>query len=73
MKTKTKKITKDMKISEILNTKPKAAKTLFETGIMCFGCGMADQETLEQGLKAHGFNKKQIDVIVDKINSNKKN
>lgn len=70
MKTKTK-ITKEMKISEILNAKPRAAKILFETGIGCFGCHMAQFETLEQGLKVHGFNNKQIEKFVDKLNGKK--
>ncbi len=65
---KAKKITKKMKFSEILELKPEAGEILFEAGMMCFGCPMASQETLEEGCKAHGMTKKEIDEIVKKLN-----
>ena len=65
---KTKKITKDMKFSEILELKPEAGEILFEAGMMCFGCPMASQETLEEGCKAHGLSDKDINKIVEKVN-----
>ena len=62
------KITKKTIMSEILEEKPKAAKLLIEAGMHCVGCPMAMQETLEQGCKALGMNKKQIDELVKKLN-----
>ena len=62
------KITKKTLMSEILEKKPEAAKLLIEAGMHCVGCPMAMQETLEQGCKAHGMNKKQIDELVKKLN-----
>ncbi|HIH39353.1 TPA: DUF1858 domain-containing protein [Candidatus Woesearchaeota archaeon] len=62
------KITKDMKIEEIIRINPLAAEVLAEEGFHCFGCGGASIETVEQGLLAHGKTKKQIDEILKKLN-----
>ena len=61
-------ITKKIKMSKILEEKPKAAKLLIEAGMHCVGCPMAMQETLEEGCIAHGMNKKEIDELVKKLN-----
>lgn len=62
------KITKKTRIGEILEKNPKAAEALFKAGLMCIGCPMAQQETLEQGCRAHVMNKKQIDELIKKLN-----
>jgi len=54
------KITKDMKFSEILEKYPDTAEILFEAGMHCVGCPMAVQETLEQGILAHGLDTNKI-------------
>lgn len=61
-------ITKDTNIRELLEKYPETAEILFEAGIHCVGCHLAAQETLEQGLKAHGLDNKQVEEIVKKIN-----
>ncbi|MFC1801277.1 DUF1858 domain-containing protein [Nanoarchaeota archaeon] len=66
------KITKDMTILEVVQKCPEAGEILFETGMHCLGCHMAGQETLEQGLKAHGMDDKQVEEIVKKINEKTK-
>jgi hybrid cluster-associated redox disulfide protein len=66
------KITKNMTFSEIMKKNPESAEILFENGLHCIGCGMAMQETLEDGCKAHGMNKKQIEDLIKKINGGKK-
>lgn len=65
------KITKKTKIAEIVKKKPDAVKLLFGAGMMCVGCAMAQQETLEQGCKAHGMNNKEIDELIKKVNKGK--
>ena len=60
-----KKITKKMKFSEIMKKHPEVAEFLFEKGMHCFGCAMAQFETLEQGALAHGMNP---DELVEEIN-----
>ena len=57
-----------MNILEIVQKCPEAGPILSEAGIHCLGCALANQETLEQGLKAHGLNDKKIDELVKKIN-----
>jgi len=67
-KKKKESITKKMRFAEILEKHPESANILFESGLHCIGCGMAMYETLEDGCKAHGMNKRQIDDLIKKIN-----
>jgi hybrid cluster-associated redox disulfide protein len=62
------KITKKTKLNKIVDENPKAAEILFDAGMGCVGCPMAQQETLEQGCLAHGMNKKEIEDLVNKLN-----
>jgi len=64
---KKKKITPKSKLSSLIKNE-KAVEILFESGMHCIGCPMAAQETLEQGLNAHGFNKKEIEKIIKRMN-----
>ena len=66
-----KKITVKTKISEVINMNPKGAQIMFEEGLMCVGCPMAMQESLEQGCKAHGMNKKKINEMIERLNKGK--
>lgn len=59
------KINKKMSFAEILQEKPELAEFFMEKGMHCIGCPMAQQETLEQGAKAHGLNP---DEIVKELN-----
>ena len=62
------KITKEMKIGELMINYPQAVEVLFEEGIHCLGCGAAHFESLEDGLKAHGKSDQEIEEIVKKLN-----
>lgn len=62
-------ITKSMIISEIVEKYPKTIPVLINSGMHCIGCSISAIETLEQGFKIHGFNKKRIDEIIKKLNS----
>jgi hybrid cluster-associated redox disulfide protein len=64
-----KKITQKTKLSEVLDTNDQAAEILFEAGLGCVGCPMAMAETLEDGCKSHGLNKKEIDEVIKKLNN----
>ena len=59
------KITKDMKIGELLEKHPEAAQVLWEKGLMCVMCHMAKEETLESGAKAHGID---VNLLVKELN-----
>lgn len=62
------KITKDMMIMEVLQKFPKTGEVFMELGVHCIGCIAASGETVEQGLKAHGKDDKEIDEIMKKMN-----
>jgi len=61
------KITKKTKISKLMEEKPEAGERLFEAGMGCCGCPMAQQETIEDGCKAHGMNEKEIEKLVKEL------
>lgn len=63
------KITKNMTISEILDIQPAAMEILLNTGLHCIGCGASYYESLEDGMKVHGFTDNEIDDIVQQLNS----
>jgi len=46
----------------------KVAHVFFESGIGCMGCMMAHAESIEDGLKGHGLDDKEIDAMLKKIN-----
>jgi hybrid cluster-associated redox disulfide protein len=70
--TKQETIKKEMSFGEVLQKSPEAAEILFENGLHCIGCGMAMYESLEDGCKSHGMNKKQIDELIKKLNKKEK-
>tara|TARA_Y100000310_G_C20687229_1_gene819857 strand:- start:1174 stop:1380 length:207 start_codon:yes stop_codon:yes gene_type:complete len=59
------KITKKMNFSEILDKFPEVTGVLFEKGMHCIGCPMAQMETLEQGANAHGLD---VNKLVKELN-----
>ena len=62
-------IRKEMNIMEIIQKKPKSAEVMMEAGMHCIGCMAGRFESFEQGAKAHGFDDKQIDAMIEKINN----
>jgi len=62
-------IKKSINISELASKHPESVEILLKNGFHCIGCAAASYETLEQGAKAHGLNKKQLDKIVKEINN----
>lgn len=67
-----KKITLKTKLGKILSINENAAEILFERGLSCIGCPMAMEETLEEGCLAHGMNKKDIEILIKKLNEKEK-
>lgn len=61
-----KKITKNMKISEIENY-PKVIEKLAKKGMFCLGCPLAINETLEQGAIVHGINPNKLVKELNKV------
>lgn len=63
------KITKDMKIIEIIDKNPEAAELFFESGLGCAGCAFSGFETLEQGALGHGMTEEDVDILLKRLNS----
>ena len=59
------KITKKMSFGEVLRKYPQTVKTFFSYGMHCFGCAIAEDETIEQGALAHGVSP---DELVEELN-----
>lgn len=61
-----------MTIKQILGKFPgksqKLSQEITNAGLHCVGCGAADYETLEQGMRGHGKTEEQIDLLVKKLN-----
>ncbi len=71
-KTEKEKINAKMSFAEVMQKYPEAANVFFKHGMACFGCPAAMQETLEDGIKAHGQNvKKIIDELNNAVKKNK--
>lgn len=58
-------ITKDMIISQILDTKPGAAGILMANGMGCLGCPSSQMESLEQAAEIHGLD---INHLLEELN-----
>ncbi|MDD2364958.1 MAG: DUF1858 domain-containing protein [Desulfuromonadaceae bacterium] len=54
-------LTKDMTFFELMRTYPESVKVLQKHNLGCIGCMGAQNETLEQGSRAHGLN---IDTLM---------
>ena len=61
-------ITEKTNILKAIEKNSKVAELLLKEGFGCIGSTTAHFETIEQGLKAHGYGKKQIKEIVKKLN-----
>lgn len=48
-------ITKDMTFFELMRTYPESVKVLQKHNLGCIGCMGAQNESLEQGARAHGL------------------
>lgn len=59
------KVTKDMKIHDIVQKHPEVIDVFSKYGIHCLGCAMAQFENLEQGCEAHGID---ADAMVKDMN-----
>jgi iron-sulfur cluster assembly protein len=68
-----KQITKEMTIEEIFSGFPaksqKLGQEMTNAGLHCVGCGAATWETLEMGMLGHGFEEKEIDALLGRLNA----
>ena len=59
------KITKDMNIVEVVQRYPDTAMVFMYAGMGCFGCHVAQFETIEEGAMVHGIDP---DKLVEALN-----
>ena len=59
------KITKDMNIIEVVQKYPDTAMVFMYAGMGCFGCHVAQFESIEEGALAHGVDP---DKLVEALN-----
>ena len=59
------KITKDMRIIDVLRLDQDCAPIFFEFGMHCIGCPSASGEALEEACMVHGI---EVDDLVAKLN-----
>jgi hybrid cluster-associated redox disulfide protein len=62
------KITKDMKLGDIIQKFPDTADVMMEHGLHCIGCHVAAWESLEDGCRAHGMSDEEITSLLKKMN-----
>lgn len=63
------KISKRTLILEIVERYPKLAEALVEKyNFHCIGCSLAEMETLGEGARAHGMERKEIEEMVVDLN-----
>jgi len=68
---KTKKIVIDrkMNLGELVQASRKVGRILAEDyGLHCVGCFASSFDTLEQGMKVHGYSDKDVDKAVKRLN-----
>ncbi|MFH0831520.1 MAG: DUF1858 domain-containing protein [archaeon] len=66
------KITGNMSFAEVMQKYPETAGVFMKQGMSCFGCPMAMQERIEEGIAAHGKDSKKIIEELNKAVQNKK-
>ena len=64
-----KKITKDMSVVQIISASPLARGILLKHGIKFIGKGLSPLESLDTVAKGNGLSGKQVENILDEINS----
>lgn len=71
--TNLKNIDRKMNLGELVSNNPEAGRILAEDyGLHCVGCMAAQFDTLEAGMKIHGYQDKEIDKVIKKLNQLKR-
>jgi hybrid cluster-associated redox disulfide protein len=66
-------ILKSMIIAEVIDIHPDVIPILIQNGMHCIGCGASMFETLEEGLMGHGMDDREVNRVVDELNTYVKN
>lgn len=63
-----KKFHKDMTVGQVVDEFPGAADILMGYGLHCVGCFANSFETVEQGVKGHGYNDEDLEELIEHLN-----
>ncbi len=66
---KTPSITPDMTIAELMEKFPETEEVMLEYGLHCVGCAINEFDTIRGGAEIHGMDDKEIDALMDDLNS----
>lgn len=61
------KITKEMKIAEVIRQYPKTIFVFIDYGLHCVGCPAAEPETIEEAAKLHRIDLKKFLTDLNKV------
>ena len=62
-------ITEDMPISDLVEQHPEVTDILvYDYGLHCVGCIIAEYETIAEGVRAHGYDEKTLKQLLKDIN-----
>jgi hybrid cluster-associated redox disulfide protein len=64
----TKKVNRDMNLSEVVINYPDSAEVLLDYGLHCVGCIANSFDTVYMGAKVHGMTDEEIDEMIERIN-----
>jgi hybrid cluster-associated redox disulfide protein len=59
------KITKDMKLGEVIGKHPETIEVFMKKGLHCVGCHVASYESIEDGALSHGID---VNKLIDELN-----
>ena len=57
-----------MTFQDVMDKYPNAIDVVMNYGLHCIGCHVSAFETIEQGAKAHGLTKKDIEKMIKEMN-----
>ena len=64
-----KKISKEMRLGDVVSGFPEAVPIMLGYGLHCVGCHVAAFETIEQGALAHGMKPEDVEKMVSEMNN----
>lgn len=62
------KITKDMRVTDVVENFPEVIPILMGYGLHCIGCYFSEEDTLETGGKTHGMSNDDIEMMIEDAN-----
>ena len=68
IKQKTKKITRESNIAELVMEHPEVSEVLLAFGLHCVGCFASQFDTIGQGAEIHGMPDDEINELLDEVN-----